>query len=94
MWAIALLSFTAGALAVALYPYTAIRKAIKCAWRFAHTYYKLIWFVLYVAYFIWCVVYEYRTGRFGGEGFLLVLIPFFAYLAETKRRKENSNDGK
>jgi len=92
MWAIALMSFAAGALAVAFYPYTAARKAVKSVWKFMCENYKLIWLFLYAAYFIWCVIHEHRTGRFGGEGIMLIIIPFIGYLIEhkiqEKRRKE------
>ena len=75
MWAVALLSFCAGALAVAFYPYKGIRNMIKSVWKFMRENYKLVWLVLYAAYFVWCVIYEHRTGRFGGEGFMLIIIP-------------------
>ena len=93
MWALGLLSFCAGALAVAFYPYTAIRKAVRGAWKFACENYKPIWLVLYAAYFIWCVAYEHRTGRFGGEGFMLIIIPFIGYLIEIKK-EGSKNHGK
>lgn len=92
MWALALLSFCAGALAVACYPYPMARKIIKGIFTFMRVYYKLVWLVMYAVYIVWCVAYEYKTGRFGGEGYLMILIPFFAYLIES--RKEEKRSGK
>ena len=57
--------------------------------RFLREYYPFILLALYAIYFIWCAVYEQRTGRFGGEGLLLIAIPFAAYILTRKGVKNN-----
>ena len=94
MWALALLSFCAGALAVACYPYPMTRKVIKSVFTFMKVYYKLVWFIMYVAYFVWCMIYEHQTGRCGGEFLLLFLIPLVAYIIEVGKGKEGRKNGK
>lgn len=54
--------------------------------------YKFILLALYAVYFIWCVVYEQRTGRFGGEGLLLVAIPFAGYILTRKEVDANEDE--
>ena len=52
--------------------------------KFFREYYQYISLALYAILFVCCVVYEQRTGRFGGEGLLLIAIPFLGYIVTRK----------
>ena len=59
--------------------------------KFFREYYQYISLALYAILFVWCVIYEQRTGRFGGEGFLLIAIPFAVYILTRKEVDAGEN---
>lgn len=70
-------------IAAALTVQTSRRFLGKC-WRWCREHYRIIWLLLYTAYFVWCVWYEHKTGRAGIELFVLLFAPAILYLIETK----------
>lgn len=68
------------------------RQLLYRCWLWCREHYRIIWLVSYAAYFIWCVWYEHKTGKAGGELFALVIIPCLLYFWETRKEGNDEND--